>query len=71
MPLEIRSEVAGTVFQVEVSAGTRVAAGDTLLILESMKMEIPVDAPRDGTVVKVAVAEKEVVKEGQVLLVLE
>ena len=71
MPLEIRSEVAGTVFQVEVSAGTRVAAGDTLLILESMKMEIPVDAPRDGTVAKVAVAEKEVVKEGQVLLVLE
>ncbi len=71
MPVEIRSEVAGTVFQVEVSAGTRVAAGDTLLILESMKMEIPVDAPRDGTVAKVAVAEKEVVKEGQVLLVLE
>ncbi len=71
MPVEIRSEVAGTVFQVDVSAGTRVAAGDTLLILESMKMEIPVDAPRDGTVAKVAVAEKEVVKEGQVLLVLE
>ena len=71
MPVEIRSEVAGTVFQVEVSAGTRVAAGDTLLILESMKMEIPVDAPRDGIVAKVAVAEKEVVKEGQVLLVLE
>ncbi len=71
MPLEIRSEVAGTVFQVEVSAGARVSAGDTLLILESMKMEIPVDAPRDGIVAKVAVAEKEVVKEGQVLLVLE
>ena len=71
MPLEIRSEVAGTVFQVEVSAGARVSAGDTLLILESMKMEIPVDTPRDGIVAKVAVAEKEVVKEGQVLLVLE
>ncbi len=71
MPLEIRSEVAGTVFQVEVSAGARVSAGDTLLILESMKMEIPVDAPRDGIVAKVAVAENEVVKEGQVLLVLE
>ena len=71
MPVEIRSEVAGTVFQVEVSAGTRVAAGDTLLILESMKMEIPVDAPRDGTVAKVSVAEKEFVTEGQVLLVLE
>ena len=69
--MEIRSEVAGTVFQVEVSAGARVSAGDTLLILESMKMEIPVDAPRDGIVAKVAVAEKEVVKEGQVLLVLE
>lgn len=71
MALEIRSEVAGTVFLVEVSAGARVSAGDTLLILESMKMEIPVDAPRDGTVAKVVVAEKEVVKEGQVLLVLE
>ncbi len=69
--MEIRSEVAGTVFHVEVSAGARVSAGDTLLILESMKMEIPVDAPRDGIVAKVAVAEKEVVKEGQVLLVLE
>lgn len=71
MPLEIRSEVAGTVFQVEVSVGARVAAGDTLLILESMKMEIPVDAPREGMVSKIVVAEKEVVKEGQVLVVLE
>lgn len=71
MSLEIKSEVAGTVFQIEVSAGRRVAAGETLLILESMKMEIPVDAPREGTVTKILVTEKEVVKEGQVLVILD
>lgn len=69
--MEIRSEVSGTVWKVEVAAGTRVAAGDTLLILESMKMEIPVDAPSDGTVREFCVAEGDVVKDGQVLLVFD
>jgi len=67
---EIKSEVSGTVWKVEVAAGAKVAAGDTLVILESMKMEIPVDAPAAGTVLELLVDEKDVVKEGQVLAVL-
>lgn len=68
--MEIRSEVAGTVWKLEVAPGASVAAGDTLLLLESMKMEIPVDAPRAGTVREIRVAEKDVVAEGQVLAIL-
>jgi acetyl-CoA carboxylase biotin carboxyl carrier protein len=71
MPLEIKSQVAGTVWKIEAIAGTQVAAGDTLIVLESMKMEIPVDAPQGGTVVRFLVAEKDVVKDGQVLAILE
>jgi acetyl-CoA carboxylase biotin carboxyl carrier protein len=68
--VEIKTEVAGTVWKIEVAVGAKVAAGDTLLILESMKMEIPIDAPRDGTVRELHVAEQEVIKDGQVLLIL-
>lgn len=68
--MEIKTEVAGTVWKIEVAVGAKVAAGDTLLILESMKMEIPIDAPRDGTVRELHVAEQEVIKDGQVLLIL-
>ena len=71
MPVEIRSEVAGTVFQVEVSAGTRVAAGDTLLILESMKMEIPVLSPKAGVIKEIKVSEGEAIGEGQLVVVLD
>ena len=68
---KIDSPVAGVLMQYEVKVGDAVTEGQEVALMESMKMEIPVDAPRDGTVAKVAVAEKEVVKEGQVLLVLE
>ncbi len=71
MPLEIKSQVAGTVWKIEADAGARVAAGDTLIVLESMKMEIPVDAPQEGIVVRFLVAEKDVVKDGQVLAILD
>jgi biotin carboxyl carrier protein len=67
---EIKSEVAGTVWKVETAPGTQVAAGDTLIILESMKMEIPVEAPVAGVVVRLLVAEKDVVKDGQALVVM-
>jgi biotin carboxyl carrier protein len=63
--------MAASVWKIEANQGTRVAAGDTLLILESMKMEIPLEAPRDGTVAKVLVAEGEQVREGQVVVLLE
>lgn len=69
-PIHIESEITGTVWKIEVQAGQTVAAEDTLMLLESMKMEIPVQAPRAGTVQRLEVAEGEAVAEGQVLLVL-
>jgi acetyl-CoA carboxylase biotin carboxyl carrier protein len=67
----IASEVAGKVWKVEVQAGAKVAQEDTLLILESMKMEIPVAAPSAGTVVSILVAEGDLVAEGQHVAVLD
>jgi biotin carboxyl carrier protein len=66
----IASQVAGTVWKVEVQPGASVADGDTLLIIESMKMEIPVDAPGAGTLRELLVAEGDAVAEGQVLAVV-
>ena len=54
--VEIESEVTGNVWKVEVEAGSRVDVGDVLIILESMKMEIPVEAPEAGTVLELRVA---------------
>jgi acetyl-CoA carboxylase biotin carboxyl carrier protein len=66
----IESLVTGTVWKVERGSGDRVAEGDTLLILESMKMEIPIEAPAAGVLQQVLVAEGESVDEGQVLALL-
>ena len=66
----IESQVAGTVWKIERQAGATVVAGETLLIIESMKMEIPVDAPTNGTLRELLVAEGETVSEGQVLAVV-
>ena len=66
----IESLVTGTVWKLERQAGDRVAAGDTILIVESMKMEIPIDAPAAGTLRELLVAEGEGVSEGQVLAVV-
>ena len=63
----VRSELNATVWRIEIAAGANVAEGDTLMILESMKMEIPVTAPRDGVVQSIAVSEQQVVSEGDVL----
>ena len=65
------SEVTGTVWNVEVSAGDPVSADQTLVILESMKMEIPLTAPRAGVVLELLVAEGESVAEGQTVEALE
>ncbi len=67
---EIESDVTGTVWKVETSAGQQVAAGDTIMILESMKMEIPVEAPVDGVLSELLVAPEEAVAEDQVLAVI-
>ena len=66
----IQSLVTGTVWKLERQAGDLVAAGDTILIVESMKMEIPIDAPAAGTLRELLVAEGEGVSEGQVLAVV-
>ncbi|CAN5873116.1 biotin/lipoyl-binding carrier protein [soil metagenome] len=65
--LPIKSEISGTVWKIEVRPGDALALEDTLLILESMKMEIPVLAPRPGSATEFRVSEGEAVTEGQVL----
>lgn len=69
--IDVESEVTGTVWKVEMSAGAEVSAGDTIMILESMKMEIPVEAPEAGKIVHINVAVEESVEEGQILCVIE
>ena len=68
---EVKAELVGSVWKITSQPGDQVAEEAVLLILESMKMEIEVTAPRAGTVKEIRVKEKDVVKEGQVLVVLE
>jgi acetyl-CoA carboxylase biotin carboxyl carrier protein len=67
---EVRAEMVANVWKVLVGAGEPVSAGDTLVILESMKMEIPVLSESDGTVSQLRVAEGDVVQEGDVIAVI-
>ncbi|HVD28901.1 MAG TPA: biotin/lipoyl-binding carrier protein [Mycobacteriales bacterium] len=71
MPDEIRAEMVANVWKVVAAAGDQVSDGDTLVILESMKMEIPVVSESDGTVVELAVAEGDVVQEGDLIARVE
>jgi biotin carboxyl carrier protein len=68
---EVRAEMVANVWQVVASEGDSVAEGDTLVILESMKMEIPVLVEDPGTLTKLAVAEGDVVQEGDLIAVIE
>ena len=68
---EVRAEMVANVWQVVASEGDHVADGDTLVILESMKMEIPVLAETAGTLTKMAVAEGDVVQEGDLIAVID
>ncbi len=68
--LDVRAELTATVWKVVAEVGSVVAAGDELLILESMKMEIPVTAPEGGTLSEMNVAEGDAVAEGDVLAVV-
>jgi len=68
---KIYSEVSGSIWKVEVVTGQTVAAGDVLMIVESMKMEIPVESPSAGTLRELLVAEGEAVQDGQWLLSLD
>ena len=64
---EVRAEMVANVWKVVATEADHVADGDTLVILESMKMEIPVVAESDGTVSKIAVNEGDVVQEGDLI----
>ena len=68
---DVRAEMVANVWQVVASEGDSVADGDTLVILESMKMEIPVIAESAGTLTKLAVAEGDVVQEGDLIATIE
>ena len=68
---EVRSDIAGKVWKIEAAVGDALAADDTILILESMKMEIPVAAPVGGRLVEIQVAQDDVVGEGDVVAILE
>lgn len=70
-PLEIVSELVANVLTIEVAEGDRVESGDTVVLLESMKMEIPMLAERDGTVSAIKVTVGDVVQDGDVLVVLD
>ncbi len=68
---EIHAEMVANVWKVVVKAGDQVEEGDTLVILESMKMEIPVVAESSGLVKEIAVNEGDVIQEGDVIAVLD
>ena len=69
--IEIKSEITGTVWKLASKPGDKVESGDTLIIVESMKMEIPVITEDAGTVKEILVKEKEPVAEGQVVAILD
>ena len=65
--VEVTASVPGKICKIEANVGAAVKAGDTVLVLEAMKMEIPVGAPQDGTVASVNVAVGDAVESGDVL----
>jgi len=69
--VQIKAELAGNLWKIVVREGQQVQADETLMILESMKMEIPVTAPGAGRVTKIHVKEGQTVQEGQLLLEVE
>lgn len=68
---EVRAEMVANVWKVVAAEGDTVADGDTLVILESMKMEIPVLAEDSGTLTKMAVAEGDVIQEGDLIAIIQ
>jgi len=67
MPTNVTAHITGTVWKIEKKVGDVVAEGDVLIILESMKMEMPIEAPVGGTVSSIVVKEGEPVDEGKVV----
>jgi len=71
MPEDVKAQITGTVWKIVVKVGDEVEDGDDLIILESMKMEIPVESTVDGTVVEMLVDEGDSVDEDQILCRIE
>jgi len=71
MAVQVSAHITGTVWKIEVKVGDRVEAEQPLVILESMKMEMPVEAPEAGRVIRIAVSEGQAVEEGDLLVELE
>ena len=69
--IEVKAELVGNLWKIVVEVGQAVDEDDTLMILESMKMEIPITTPVSGTVLRILVAEGEVVQEGQTVAIVE
>ena len=69
--IEVTSEVAGNVWKIETGVGDLLAAEDVILILESMKMEIPVESPCPGKVIEILVKEADNVGEDQIVAIIE
>jgi acetyl-CoA carboxylase biotin carboxyl carrier protein len=69
--VQVKAELAGNLWKIVVREGQQVQADETLMVLESMKMEIPVTAPAAGRVTKIHVREGETVQEGQLLIEVE
>jgi acetyl-CoA carboxylase biotin carboxyl carrier protein len=67
----VEAHITGTVWKVEVKVGDQIEEGDTVVILESMKMEMPVEAEDEGTVAEIRCEEGQAVNEGDVLVVLQ
>ncbi|MGI9440398.1 MAG: biotin/lipoyl-binding carrier protein [Parvibaculales bacterium] len=70
MRIEVKSEIAGQVWKQMANEGDTLAADDTIIILESMKMEIPITAPKSGKIEKLHVGEQDMVAEGQLIATL-
>lgn len=71
MATEVSAHITGTVWKIEKQVGEEVAEGEPILILESMKMEMPVESPAAGKLAELRCAEGDAVEEDQVLAVLE
>ena len=69
--MDVAAHITGTVWKIETKVGDEVKAGDVLVIIESMKMEMPIEAPEDGRVAEIRCRETQPVSEGDVLVVLK
>jgi len=69
--IEVTAEVTGNVWKIEAAVGDTVAADNVIMILESMKMEIPVETPAAGTLAEILVKEEDPVDEDQVVAIIE